>query len=228
MPRAASPAPPRGTSPRPGMNNRSASPNHYAASQRSSMNSRQGSVQMDNGAPNRNSAQGYYRQNSPNDMARAASPSPYHSPGAGEYGRPTSRGDYGRPSSRGDYGRPASRAGSSFSGGPDMARGPSPAPTENSYAGSARGRGGRPGTSQGNRGMSLYEPPGAVAPASRQRSKSVADGARQYTREGRLILHFGKPTQLFYLIQIPFLFENWLTDIPLSSTCYVYVSGGYP
>lgn len=197
MPRAASPAPPRGTSPRPGMNNRSASPNPYAASQRSSMNSRQGSFQMDNGAPNRNSAQGHYRQNSPNDMARTASPSPYHSPSAGEYGRPNSRGDYGRPSSRGDYGRPASRAGSSFSGGPDMARGPSPAPTENSYAGSARGRGGRPGTSQGNRGMSLYEPPGAVAPASRQRSKSVADGARQYTREGRLILHFARAMYMY-------------------------------
>lgn len=183
MPRAASPAPTRSTSPRPGMNNRSASPNPYAASQRGSTNSRHGSFQTDNAASIRNSAQGYYRQNSPNDMARAASPSPFRNSGGA---------DYGRPASRGDYGRPVSRAGSSFSGGPDMARGMSPAPTEDSYAGSTRGRGGRPGTSQGNRGMSLYEPPGAVAPASRQRSKSVADGGRQYTRDGRLILHFGK------------------------------------
>ncbi|ROV94135.1 hypothetical protein VPNG_09369 [Cytospora leucostoma] len=228
MPRAASPAPPRGTSPRPGMNNRasspnfyaeyagstrgstnnrstspnpyagstrgsmynrSASPNPYAASQRSSMNSRQGSVQMDNATPNRNSGPGFYnRNNSPNDMARAASPAPYRGGGASEYGRPTSRSDYGRP---------ASRADSSFSGGPDMARGMSPAPTENSYAGSTRGRGGRPGTSQGNRGMSLYEPPGAVAHASRQRSKSVVDGGRQYTKDGRLILHFARALYMY-------------------------------
>lgn len=161
MPRAASPAPPR-----------SASPNPYAASQRGSANSRHGSVQMD-GMPNHGSAQGFYRQNSPNDMARAASPASF-------------RGS-------GDYGRPASRAGSNFSGAHgDMHRGMSPAPTDDGYAGSMRGRGGRPGTSQGNRGMSLYEPPGAMAPSSRQRSKSVAGDGKQYTRDGRPILHFGK------------------------------------
>lgn len=170
MPRAASPAPPRSASPLPSMNNRSASPNPYASSQRGSMDSRQGSAQMDA----RNSAQGYYRQNTPNDMPRAASPLPF-------------RGTA-------DYGRPASRAGSSYSAYPggDMPRGMSPAPTDNSYDGSTRGRGGRPGTSQGNRAMGLYEPPGAMAPASRQRSKSVADGGRQYTPDGRMILHFGK------------------------------------
>lgn len=177
MPRAVSPAPPRSTSPHPGMHSRSASPNPYAGSQRNSMHSRQGSVQME---PNHGSSQGFYRQNSPNDMPRGASPAPFR--GAG---------DYGRPSSRGDYGRPASRAGSNLSGGySDMSRGMSPAPTDDGY-GSTRSRG-RPGTSQGNRGMSLYEPAGAVAPTSRQRSKSVADGGKQYTKDGRPILHFGE------------------------------------
>ncbi|KAI3392005.1 hypothetical protein diail_6358 [Diaporthe ilicicola] len=175
MPRAASPAPPRSASPLPGSNNRSASPNPYAGSQRGSTNSRQGSAQMDA----RHSAQGYYRQNTPNDMPRAASPLPFR--GAA------------------DYGRPASRAGSNYSGYPggDMPRGMSPAPTEDSYAGSTRGRGGRPGTSQGNRAMGLYEPPGAMAPASRQRSKSVADGGRQYTQDGRLILHFARAMYVY-------------------------------
>lgn len=171
MPRAASPAPPRGTSPRPGMHSRSASPNPYADNQRGSMNSRRGSVQMD-ATPSHHSAQGFYRQNSPNDMPRAVSPAPFRSAG--------------------DYGRPASRAGSNFSAHhSDMSRGMSPAPTDDGLGGSTRGRGGRPVTSQGNRGISLYEPAGAVAPTSRQRSKSVADG-RQFTNDGRPILHFGK------------------------------------
>lgn len=201
MPRAASPAPPRSASPRPGMNNRSASPNPYAGSQRGSMNSRHGSIQME-GTPAQNSPQGFYRQNSPNDMPRGASPSPFR--GAG---------DYGRPASRGDYGRPASRAGSNFSGAHnDVPRGMSPAPTDDGYGGSTRGRGGRPGTSQGNRGMSLYEPPGAVAPASRQRSKSVADTGRQYTKDGRPILHFGKskPSLTFHT-QIHMLTSTFAT-----------------
>lgn len=167
MPRAVSPAAPRSTSPHPAMHSRSASPNPYAGSQRNSMHSRQGSVQMD-AAPNHGSSQGYYRQNSPNDIPRGASPAPF-------------RGTA-------DYGRPVSRAGSTFSGQY------SDAPTDDGYGGSTRSRG-RPGTSQGNpgnRGISLYEPAGAVAPTSRQRSKSVADGGKQYTKDGRPILHFGK------------------------------------
>ena len=71
------------------------------------------------------------------------------------------------------------------------------------YGGSQRGRGGsgsvRPGTSSSNmRGgsssggqMGLYEGAGPLQPASRARSKSVADGAR-YTREGRPIMHYGE------------------------------------
>jgi hypothetical protein len=80
----------------------------------------------------------------------------------------------------------------------DMPRGSSPSPYRgeegSEYGGSMRGRGGagggRPGTSQSNRGgqMSFYEPPGAVG---RTRSKSVADG-RQFTRDGRPIMHYGE------------------------------------
>lgn len=179
MPRAASPAAPRSTSPHPAMHSRSASPNPYAGNQRDSVNSRRGSVQVD--AANAGSSQGFYRQNSPNNMPRGASPAPFRG-----------TGDYGRPASHTDYGRPTSRAGSTISGQySDMSRGMSPAPTDDGYGGSTRGRG-RPGTSQGNRGISLYEPAGAVAPTARQRSKSVADGGKQYTKDGRPILHFGK------------------------------------
>lgn len=46
---------------------------------------------------------------------------------------------------------------------------------------SQRGRG-----SGDSRAMGLYDG------GSRQRSKSLADPSRQYTRDGRPILHFGK------------------------------------
>jgi hypothetical protein len=172
MPRAASPAPPRSASPRPGSradfqshHHRSASPNPYSGSQRggggpSSATPKQ--QQQQPAAQMRGSDQGYYqRRASPGDMPRAASPSPF---AAG--------------SVRGGYG------GS-----------PQPEDAGSEYGGSMRGRGGgggvaRPGTSQSNRGgqMSFYEPPGAVG---RTRSKSVADG-RQFTRDGRPIMHYGE------------------------------------
>ncbi|KAJ9151248.1 SH3 domain-containing protein [Pleurostoma richardsiae] len=179
MPRAASPAPPRSVSPRPGMDprqsqHRSASPNPYSGSQR--MGSSQASMSQKRG-----SDQGYYRQMSPNDMGRgsadmtrAASPSPYRN---AEYGRPGS---------------------SHMSNNGDMAMQLSPAPEEN-YGGSMRGRGGggRPGTSSGQRGMSLYEGSGPVQPASRTRSKSVADQGRQYARDGRPIMHFARALYMY-------------------------------
>jgi hypothetical protein len=153
MPRTASPAPPRSTSPRPGMDprqsHRSASPNPYSGSQHHRSQSQMGT-------PHRGSDQGYYRHNSPNDMARAASPSPY-------------RND---------------RPGSSHMGG-DMS---ASAGEEGGY-GSQRGRNGRPGTSQGG-AVAFYD--GRQMSTSRQRSKSVADPNRQYTRDGRPILHLGE------------------------------------
>lgn len=177
MPRAASPAPPRSTSPRPGsradyqQSHRSASPNPYSGSQRGASHA---SV-----TPKRGSDQGY-RHASPNDMARSASPSPY---GGG-------RGDYGRSGSR----PPVSRPGSSHDMAIQLAAGP-----EENY-GSQRGRHGRSNTSSGSRAMSFYEGSGAMQPAPRQRSKSIVDPSRQYTRDGRPILHFGKlPSASFAL-----------------------------
>jgi hypothetical protein len=133
MPRAASPAPPRDASPRPGSRagyqqsyHRSASPNPHSGSQRG---------KPSNMTPHhRGSDQGYYRHNSPNDAASYARPGSSH----------------------------------------DMAVQLSPG-----GGGSQRGRDGRPGTSAGQSG-------------SRQRSKSVADPSRQFTRDGRPIMHFGK------------------------------------
>lgn len=152
------------------------------------------------------------------DMPRAASPAPPRSASP----RPGSRADYQsayhRSASPNPYGdgrrgsasatpkqqqQPQARgSGQGFyqrHGSPgDLPRAASPSPYRgdegSEYGGSMRGRGGgvgaRPGTSQSNRGgqMSFYEPPGAVG---RARSKSVADG-RQFTRDGRPIMHYGE------------------------------------
>lgn len=75
VPRATSPAPPRSVSPHPTMQvdtrqgYRSASPNPYGGSQRSH-------TQLSS-SQKRGSDQGYYRHNSPNDVARAVSPAPF-------------------------------------------------------------------------------------------------------------------------------------------------------
>jgi hypothetical protein len=156
MPRAISPAAPRSASPRPNMQvdtrqqYRSASPNPYSGSQRS----RTQSISPQK----RGSDQGYYRHNSPNDVARAVSPAPF---------------------------RDQERPGSSHVND-SMAIQLAPAP-DDGY-GSQKGRGGsRAGKA---RPVSYYAgQQGQVA--SRQRSKSVAD-VRQFNREGRPILHFGK------------------------------------
>ncbi|KAK9426444.1 hypothetical protein SUNI508_02885 [Seiridium unicorne] len=176
MPRAASPAPPRSASPRPGTSaeqrhsqaelrqshGRSASPNPYSGSQHQRS---QSSVGM---APpsQRGSAQGYYRHNSPNDMARSASPAP-------------SRLNFDRPSS-------------SHMGG-DMAVQLAPVGDEGGY-GSQRGRNTRPGTSQGGQ-VAFYD--GRQMSTSRQRSKSLADPSRMYTRDGRPILHLARALYVY-------------------------------
>jgi len=189
MPRAASPAPPRSVSPRPGSRadpqhygsshshrsvspnpqrygsgHRSASPNPYAGSMRGSVSSHHMAV-----GPQRGSDQGYnsYRGGSQSDIGRSASPSPYQGRG-GEYG-----GGGGRPSSSMDMAVQLAEDGGS------------------NYDGSQRGRGSRGGGAH-SRAMSFYEGGGAVQPASRTRSKSVADPGRGFTRDGRSIMHFGK------------------------------------
>lgn len=140
-------------------------------------------------APNRSVSPQPRMTNDPRMGHRSASPNPYaQHQRSGSYNPPQKRGsDFGyyreaspresvRDSSpasfRGDYNRPRS----SF-GGSDMAVQLAPA-GDDMYA-SQRGRG-------DSRAMGLYEG------NSRPRSKSVVDPSRQYTRDGRVILHFGK------------------------------------
>lgn len=192
MPRATSPAPPRSVSPRPTQSDgrqsyRSASPNPYAGSQRAR-------PQTSTPQKQRGSDQGYYRHNSPGDVGRAVSPAPFR--------------DQERPNS--------SHVGS------DMSMQMQLAPAEDGYGSQ---RGGRSGGSANSRTQSYYGGSQAGSQvggqgnqqlASRQRSKSVAD-VRQFNREGRPILHFGKfsQLQLFTVANVVF------------SSCYVRVPSSY-
>ncbi|KAH9435818.1 hypothetical protein MCOR02_004737 [Pyricularia oryzae] len=190
MPRTASPAPMRSTSPRPPTisdqqrSYRSASPNPYTASERQ-QHQRTGSYTPTRTQQHRGSDQGYYqRQNSPRaDMARSASPAPFR----GEYSsRPNSshvqQADMSvQLAPVPDDGYAGSQYGGSQYGG-------------SQYGGSQRGRNGRPGTATGSRGLNLYE---GAGPVQRTRSKSVADTSRQYTRDGRPILHFARASYMY-------------------------------
>ncbi|RYO97696.1 hypothetical protein DL763_002673 [Monosporascus cannonballus] len=198
--RAASPNPYAG-SPQPRRD--SVSPSPYAASPlRNSASSVTGTMSK------RGSEQGYFPQNSPSEAMRASSPSVYRgdhgrSSSRGDYGRPSSRGDYGRPTSRGDYGRPASRG--------DYGRPPSQAgdmaiqlaPVGGDPYGSVRSRNGRPGTSSSSRtgagigAMTFYDGRDPMQDGSRQRSQSVADPSRQYTPDGRAILHYARALYMY-------------------------------
>lgn len=174
MPRATSPAAPRSVSPRPaiyaapsGHSARSVSPNPYATT--GAMRPRQ----TQSAIPTKHSygSNSYSSQHaSPNDIRRAASPQPQYS---------------ARPSS---------------SGAMALQLAPGQGVPDDIYGGSQRGR----GVTGGQRPTSYYGGAGTVAAASgvgggaqdgraeaRVRSKSVADG-RQFTRDGRPILHFGK------------------------------------
>ncbi|KAI1263257.1 hypothetical protein F5Y18DRAFT_395131 [Xylariaceae sp. FL1019] len=182
VPRAVSPAAPRSASPRPGMHpdtrqaHRSASPNPYSGSQYSQPRP---SPQANVPPPSRGTDQGFYRQNSRQNSpatahSRNASPAPY----------------------RGDYDRPSSSRGSA------MAVQLAPVGGDGSvYGGSVRGRGGsgRPGTSasSSSRAMSFYDGRDPNAQDNRQRSKSVADPSRQYTPEGRAILHYARALYMY-------------------------------
>ncbi|KAH6658858.1 cell division control protein [Plectosphaerella plurivora] len=120
-------------------------------------------------AQNRSSDQNQYRHSSPNNMSRSASPAHFR-----QYARSNSG-----------------------HGQPDMAM--QLAPATDDVHGSQRGRGGggRPGTSSSNRAMGLYEGGAPVQSGSRQRSKSVADPSRQYTSDGRPILHFARALYVY-------------------------------
>lgn len=170
MPRATSPAPPRSVSPRPaiygapgGHSARSVSPNPYATT--SAMRPRQ----SQSASPTKHSYSNEpytSRHTSPNYIRRAVSPQPQYT------ARPGSGGAMALQLAPGQGGQ------------------------DDIYGGSQRGR----GATGGQRPTSYYGGAGAVAAAGggqdaradpRVRSKSVADG-RQFTRDGRPILHFGK------------------------------------
>ena len=133
---------------------------------------------------------------------RSASPNPY----GGSQRRPQSESPQKRGSDLGYYRQPSQTSAN------DVARAASPAPFRDQD---------RPGSSHVNNDMSIQLAPGpdegygskgrassragnarpmsyygggqdGSIGSSRQRSKSVAD-VRQYNREGRPILHFGKP-----------------------------------
>lgn len=185
VPRAASPSPMRSTSPRPGYNGqnsqnragypRSSSPNPYGTSQQPSNSpTKQGYTNGNNGQ--------WSRHTSPNttpvkhNYANGA--------GSGRYSRQGSPGDVPRarspqpqfarqerPSSSG--GGMALQLSNGNQGGNQRARGASNA-RPMSYYGGQRGSDG-----------------GMQDNSARNRSKSVADG-RQFTRDGRPILQFGR------------------------------------
>ena len=162
MPRATSPAPPRSASPRPGM--QVDTRQAYRSASPNPYGGSQRSRAQTMSIQKRGSDQGYYRHNSPNDVVRAVSPAPFR-----------------------DQERPSSSHVSN-----DMSMQLQLAPSPDDGYGSQKGRGGgRQGTGN-SRPMSYYGGQGGQqgSGASRQRSKSVAE-VRQFTRDGRPILHFG-------------------------------------
>ncbi len=184
MPRAVSPAPPRSVSPAPPR--QTDSRQAYRSASPNPYAGSQRSRTQSVSTQKRGSEQSYYRHDSPHDAARTASPAPFR-----EQERPTSSSTH-------------------ISNEMAMQLAPS---SEDGYGGSQSGRGSRMGGSASSRSMSYYNPPANQQVAARQRSKSVAD-VRQYNREGRPILHFGKlhsPSFPKYGILIR------------SSTCLVYV-----
>ncbi|KAF2761014.1 putative cell division control protein [Pseudovirgaria hyperparasitica] len=186
--RATSPAPPRATSPRPGMYNeqnghinRSTSPNPYGSGH--GRPRAQSSSPIKQQAPS--SYGGHSRGNSPNaqPVPRAASPNPQFR-----------RDSHSRPLSRGGEGMALQLA-------------PGPSETGSTYGGSQRSRDGRPMSSyygsNSGRGSDLgtYGGQSVGQVSTRVRSKSVAE-ARQYTPDGRAILHYARAMYM-YQAQIP-------------------------
>ncbi|KAF7547804.1 hypothetical protein G7046_g8896 [Stylonectria norvegica] len=167
MPRAASPLPMRSASPQPPMND---------------------------------SSRMSYRSASPNPyMGRSVSPNPYGgsqrtpSQVSTPQKRGSDQGYYNRqpspqpsrapsPAAFRDYGRPQSSY-----GGSDMSA--QQGPDDNDPYGSQRSRGSR---TESSRAMGLYDGGG-----SRQRSKSVADPSRLYTRDGRPIMHYARALYVY-------------------------------
>ena len=184
IPRATSPAPLRSTSPRPGIYgdqsrqsqyNRSVSPNPYAG-RNSNAQVQTRPRQSQSASPTKREAdQGYgnqfSRHTSPNDIRRAVSPQPQP-----QYARQE---------------RPGSSAGMQLQLAPSGGQ-------DDPYGANHNRR--RPVANGVARPISYYggggQEPQNGGQASRVRSRSVADG-RQFTRDGRPVLHYGKLTPLF-------------------------------
>lgn len=189
MPRATSPAPPRSVSPRPGMQ---VDPRQvYRSASPNPYGGSQRARAQTTSPQKRGSDQGYFRHNSPGNVNRAVSPAPF---------------------------RDQERPGSSHINN-EMTMQLAPGPDD--YG--SQGRSGRrPTTSGTSRPMSHYGSQNGSqngqqpAGASRQRSKSVAE-VRQFNREGRPILNFGK------LGSIPIIKSMLIS----SSSCTLYVSSCY-
>ncbi|KAL7938682.1 hypothetical protein V8C35DRAFT_319767 [Trichoderma chlorosporum] len=173
--RGASPQPQRRMSNDPRQTGRqSVSPNPYHDHRR---NGSQTSLSQQN--------QGYYRGASPHGSTRGstrgASPNPY---------RGSARGASPNPY-RGDYNQSQSRPPSSY-GGSEMAVQLANGGGGDDRYGSTRSRSSvRPGS----RAVGLYD-------GGHQRSKSVADPSRQYSRDGRPILHMAR-AMFMYQAAIP-------------------------
>ncbi|PWI76371.1 cell division control protein (Cdc15) [Purpureocillium lilacinum] len=151
-------------------------------------------------APARGASPQPFTNDSRGSGYRSASPNPYSghhrqsSQASMSQGRPADHGYYGSaspsgsargasPSTYRDYHRPQS----SYGGGGDMAV--QLAPGGDDPYGSQRSRG---SARSDSRAMGLYE-----GGSSRPRSKSVADPARQYSRDGRPILHFARALYMY-------------------------------
>lgn len=211
VPRAASPAPPRATSPRPGLYStqqqpqspaayRSASPNPYAVSNAGSRPRAQTAGQAQNpyGTPTGRGSYSSARGGSPGhaNIPRAVSPQPaYAQSRPASRAAPGSRAVSPQPQFRQSYDRPPSSRGSDMA--LQLATGPGSERGDGSvYGGSQRGRGGggsqRPQSSYygGSGGSDMgFGGGGGSQLSTRVRSKSVAE-PRQYTRDGRMILHY--------------------------------------
>ncbi|KAF4595555.1 Src-like protein [Ophiocordyceps camponoti-floridani] len=130
---------------------------------------------------------GGYRSASPNPQRRHhRAQSQAATPGSRRGGEPSiyggaSPGRETSSSAHRDYNRPQSSYGASA----DMAV--QLAPAEDDGYGSQRSRG-----SESSRAMGLYDGGG-----TRSRSKSVADPARQYSRDGRPILHYARALYMY-------------------------------
>jgi hypothetical protein len=188
VPRATSPLPQRSVSPRPGMQVDTRQ-GYRSASPKSYGGSQQQTRPQPSSIQKRSSDQNSYRQNSYNDVVRSVSPQPFHDQSGGH--RNSDMSVQLAPAHDDGYGSQRSRNG----------------------GGSVR-----PGTSGGQRAKSFYggygEPQQSqVAPRERERSKSVMDG-RQFNRDGRPILHFGKSNQV--------IFYTHSANIRIARAMYMY------